>query len=196
MKKIVPPNAVLIPKHAKNVFKGVIFDVYHWSQKLFDDSETTFEALRRPDTVTVIGVADDKILVLDDDQPHVGSRISFPGGRVDSDETGTLQAAKREMLEETGYEFMGWRLLRVWQPHTKIEWFIYLYLAWDGSQTAQPHPDAGERITVRKLSFSEAKNLTVTKSGYLGESKEIFETLNNLEDLLNLPEFNGKEIDR
>lgn len=196
MKKIVPPGAVLLPEQAEKVFAGQIFDVYQWQQPMFDGSSATFEMLRRPDTVTVIGVADDKLLVIDDEQPHTGSRVSFPGGRVDESDDGTLAAAQREMLEETGYEFDDWRLVKVWQPHTKLEWFIYLYIASGGRKVAEPHLDAGERISLRTLSFDEVKQLAITKSGYLAESKEIFENLAGLDQLLALPEFQGREVDR
>ncbi len=195
MKKIVPKDAVLIPDNAQKVFAGKIFDVYQWPQEMFDGSEATFESLKRPDTVTVIAVTDEKILVIDDEQPRVGSRKSFPGGRVDEGE-GTLAAAKREVREETGFEFQDWKLVRVWQPHTKLEWFIYLYVAQTGQKIGEPQADAGEKITLELLDFKTVKNLSITKSGYLAESKEIFETLNSLEELTSLPEFVGKEVDR
>ncbi len=196
MKKVIPKDAVLIPDNAKKVFDGVIFDVYHWQLSRFDSSISTWEMIRRPDTVTVIGICDDKILVIDDDQPHVGSRVSFPGGRVDEDDETILHAAKREMLEETGYEFEDWKLVRVWQPHTKLEWFIYLYIAQAGKKVRPAKPDAGEKITLELLDFDTVKNLSITKSGYLAESKEIFENVNSLRELTSLQKFQGIEVDR
>lgn len=196
MRKVVPKDAILIPESAKKVFEGVIFDVYQWQLAVFDGSMSTWEMIRRPDTVTVVGVTGDKILVIDDNQPHVGSRVSFPGGRVDSDDESSLHAAKREMLEETGYEFEDWKLVKVWQPHTKLEWFIYLFIALDGKKIKDPSPDAGEKITLELLDFDKVKNLTITKSGYLAESKDIFEKVNSLNELTTLPVFQGREVDR
>jgi len=80
MKKIVPINAVLIPDSAERVFEGKIYDVYQWPQRLYDGSTATFEMLRRPDTVQTIGVVGDKIIVLNDEQPNRGARLSFVGG--------------------------------------------------------------------------------------------------------------------
>lgn len=196
MKKLVPKDAVLIPDSAGKVFEGQIFDVYHWSQKMFDGSKQTFEMLKRPDTVTVIPIVDDKIITIEDEQPPSGMRLSFPGGRVDAHEPDTLFAAKREAKEETGYEFGNWRLVNVTQPHTKLEWFIYFYIASGAKKTAEPHPDAGEKITIKELTFDETKNFVVTKSGYLGESMEVFDGVSGLQELLSLPEFAGREVDR
>ena len=59
-----------IPKHAKRVFKGVIFDVYQWKQKMYDGSFKTFEKIKRPDTVIVFPVLDNgKILLTKQSQP-------------------------------------------------------------------------------------------------------------------------------
>jgi 8-oxo-dGTP pyrophosphatase MutT (NUDIX family) len=196
MKKVIPEDAVLVPDTATKAFEGMIFDVYQWPQKLFDGSEHTFEMLKRTDTVTAICVVDGKILVIDDEQPHLGSRKSFPGGRVDPEDASPLAAAQREVQEETGYEFQSWRLIKAWQPFRKVEWFVHLYLAWDVSGQVSPKLDPGEKIEVDGLSFDELKTLVMNDTDYLGESRDIFGQANSLQDLLELPEFVGKEVDR
>ena len=196
MKKLVPKDAVLIPDSAKRVFKGQIYDVYQWPQKMFDDSIHTFEMLRRPDTIAVIVIVSNKMLLIDDEHPHTGSRKSLPTSRVDNQDTDTLSAAKREVLEETGFEFDNWKLVNVTQPHTKLEWFIYFYVASDGKKTAEPLLDAGEKIKVEALAFVDVKKLVLDKAGYLGESLDIFEKVSNIEELLKLPQFDGVEIDK
>lgn len=196
MKKIIPHNCILIPDQAQRVFQGQIFDVYQWPQTMFDGSSETFEMLKRPDTVVVIAVVGDRILVLDDEQPHAGSRKSFPGGRVDKNDPSIEAAARREVLEETGYGFRHWRLIRVLQPHGKIEWFIYLLLAWDPEAKQAPRPDAGERLRLHELPFEELKELVLTKAGYLGESLTVIQRLQNLDQLLAQPEFQGQTVDR
>ncbi len=196
MKKIVPADAVLIPPQAQRVFKGVIYDVYHWQQPLFDGSDATFEMLRRPDTTSVIGVVDGRILVINDEQPHRGARLTFPGGRVEPTDESILAAAQRETLEETGYQFAHWRLIHAWQPHTKIEQFIHLFIAWDGTKAAEPQLDAGEKITVEPLSLAALKEKVLHKEGYLGETRDILEGVENIAGLLALPEFAGQEIDQ
>ncbi len=196
MEKIIPEDAVLIPDQAERAFKGMIFDAYQWPQKLFDGSEHTFEMLKRPDTVTTICVVEDKILVVTDEQPHLGARQSFPGGRVDETDATIEAAAQREVLEETGYSFKQWRFIKVSQPYRKMEWFVYVLLAWDADSKQDPHLDPGEKITTRSLPFDELKALVMKNAGYLGESIDLLEGVTSLDQLLALPEFTGKTVDR
>jgi ADP-ribose pyrophosphatase len=131
MRKVLPENARLVPAKAELVFKGVIYDVYHWQQEVFDGSMATFEMLKRPDTVEAIAVRDDKIVILEQEQPSRKTYFGLPGGRHDVEGEDELDAAKRELLEETGLSFRTWKLLKVTQPHTKIEQFVYTFLATD-----------------------------------------------------------------
>ena len=87
MKKTVPDGAILIPDNGTKVFKGNIFDVYQWPQTMFGGSTKTFEMLWRPDTVQIIGVKDDKIVLVKDEQPGRSVRTHFPGGRTDDTDT-------------------------------------------------------------------------------------------------------------
>jgi ADP-ribose pyrophosphatase len=197
MKKVIPATSVLIPDEAQAIFHGQIFDAYQWSQALFDGSNHTFEMLKRPDTVVAICIVDDeKILVVDDEQPHFGSRKSFPGGRVDESDQSVEAAVRREVAEETGYTFKQWRLIQVHQPHNKIEWFVYLFIAWDVASQDKPHLDPGEKITTERYNFDELKTLTLNKTGYLSDVKDLFRDLSNVEQLLALPAFDGQTVDR
>jgi 8-oxo-dGTP pyrophosphatase MutT (NUDIX family) len=196
MKKTIPKDSVLVPDRAELAFQGKIFGVYQWPQKLFDGSEYTFEMLKRADTACVICVVDGKLLVIDDEQPHLGRRQSFPGGRVDSADASVEAAAKREILEETGYSFKNWKLIKVSQPYRKVEWFVHVFLAWEETGKQEPKLDAGEKITTSQLGFDEVKTLVAQKKGYLGESSDIFEAAGDIDGLLALPGFEGLEVDR
>jgi ADP-ribose pyrophosphatase len=196
MKKVIPQEAVLIPDEAKRVFQGVVYDVYQWQQQLFDGTEATFEMIKRHDTVAAICVVEDKLLVLTDEQPHRGIKMTFPGGRVNDDEE-TLQAIRREVREETGYNFKNYRLLKIRQPHTKIEWFVYTYIAWEVEAKSEPNLDGGEKIKVDLKSFDDVKQLVVEdKAGYLAEEEELFVNAQSVQDLIDIPEYKGHEVDR
>ena len=196
MQKIVPADAVLIPEQAECVFQGEIFAVYQWQQELFDGSHDTFEMLKRPDTTSVFCVVDGRLIVLVEEQPNSGKRRSFPGGRVDETDTDIIAAAQREVLEETGYSFKNWRLVKVRQPIKKMEWFVHYVLAWDVTGQQDVHHDPGEKITVELLEFDEVKRLAAQRVGFLHEASELFENIDSLEGLEDLPEFSGRVLDR
>lgn len=196
MKKVIPSNCVLIPTKAVCVHKGIIFDVYNWEQELFDGSNVTYEMLKRPDTVNVIGIVEDKILLLDNTQPVSGTKKCFPGGQIDTTDKTAEDAAKRELLEETGYSFKNWRLIQVTQPYLKLEWFINYFVAWDMLEISKPLNDPGEKTSVNLVGLTDLKKMIETREGYLGEVGFIFDQINQIEELIKLPLYSGQEIDR
>ena len=188
MRTVTPKNAKLIPENAEQVFKGQIFDVYHWRQEMFDGSTETFEMLKRPDTIKIIAIKDKKIVILEEEQPDHKFFLDLPGGRHDVEFETELDAAKREMLEETGMSFKTWRLIKVEQPYNKIDWFVYLFVATDFENQQDQKLDAGERIEVKPLGFKELKRLLNNpKTQHL--PKELLESCQNIEDLINTAEY-------
>lgn len=190
MRNVLPVNAKLVPKEARLAFKGIIFDTYQWQQKMFDGSYEAFEMLKRPDTIKILAVKDGKIVVLEQEQPGHEAFFDLPGGRHDVESESELDAAKREMLEETGMTFKTWKLLDASQHHTKIEHFVYIFLATDFEKQVEPHLDTGEKIEVQYFDFDTVKNLTNDpKARYL--PKELLDKVTSLDELLNLPEYKG-----
>ncbi|MBN2676359.1 MAG: hypothetical protein JXR30_03865 [Alphaproteobacteria bacterium] len=45
-----------IPSRAKHVFKGVLFDIFQWTQKVYNGEDRLFEALRHQDGAVIIPV--------------------------------------------------------------------------------------------------------------------------------------------
>lgn len=188
MRTIIPKGARLLPQNAERVFKGLIFDVYQWQQKMFDGSMETFEMLKRHDTINIFAIKDGMITVLNEEQPGNDAFIGLPGGRHDAEEEDELMCAKRELQEETGMRFSSWKLINAYQPYTKIDWFVYVYLATDFESQSKQKLDAGEKIDVDFVSFDELKRLTKNpKARYL--QKEILDKCKSLGDLLNFPEY-------
>lgn len=183
----MPTHATTVPKDAARVFHGVIFDVYQWQQALFDGSTATFEMLKRPDTVKVIAVKEDKIVVTEQEQPNTGVFYSFPGGRHDTESETELQAAQRELLEETGMTFSNWRLIAAVQPEVKIDWVVYTFLATGFLSQDEQRLDAGEKIRVVLKTIEEINSLDKNANPrHLG--KDILAGVRSTQELEALPE--------
>ena len=145
-----------IPDNATKVFEGVIFDVYHWQQEMFDGSFATFEALKKRDTVTMVAIYDNKIVINEEQQPNKEPFVTLPGGMCENGHT-PLDDAKRELLEETGLESADWQEWFISDPlhHAKIDWNNYFYIARDCKKVAEQKLDAGEKIQVTFARFEE-----------------------------------------
>lgn len=144
-----------LPENAKQVFKGEIFDVYQWEQELYDGKKAIFEKLKRPDTVVVFPIlADGRIILTEQEQPGKKSFIGATGGRVDEGED-PLEAAKRELLEESGYEAKNLVLWHAEQVTSKIDWAIFVFVAKGIKKVSEQKLDAGEKISLRIVTFDE-----------------------------------------
>jgi len=145
-----------IPDNATKVFEGIVFDVYHWQQEMFDGSAATFEAIKKKDTVTVIAVVEDKIIITEEEQPGQEAFLTLPGGRTEQGHS-PLEDAKRELLEETGYtsdDWTSWFISDPWEA-VKIEWDNHFFIARNCKKTEEQNLDAGEKITVNLVTFEE-----------------------------------------
>ncbi|MCW1908673.1 MAG: NUDIX domain-containing protein [Candidatus Saccharibacteria bacterium] len=145
-----------IPSHAKLVFKGVLHDVYQWQQVMFDGSTSTFEALKRKPSVTIIAsTKQGMLLVVDEEQPYNGRNLCLPGGIAESDDL--LSEAKRELAEETGYLSNDWQYYAMTDVlnYSKLEWESCFYIARNCSLQTQKKLDPGEKNKVLLCSFQE-----------------------------------------
>ncbi len=163
-----------IPNHAKKVFEGVIFDVYQWEQECFDGSKATFERLKRPDTVIVFGVLPDgKIILAEQEQPGRAPYLGAIAGRSEKGEE-ILEAAKREFLEETGYEAERFELWDAHQPADKIDWAVFTFIAKGLKKVSDQSLDAGEKISLKLVTLPELVDIAAADGFPEGEVRPKF----------------------
>lgn len=120
-----------------------------------------YYVLEYPNWVNVLGITKDKKMVLIEQYRHGIGEVSFelPAGICDEGED-HMEAAKRELLEETGYGGGNWQEWMVVcanpATHTNL---TYCYLATDIEKLQEQDLESSEEIDVHLVSFEEAKKI-------------------------------------
>lgn len=157
-----------IPKKAKKVFKGIIFDVYQWPQKMFDGSYATFERVIRQNTVVIIATVKNTLVIVKQKQPGTDWFYDLPSGRMDKKGESPKAAALRELKEETGLEPKTIKLWKTYSPSGKVLQNIYFFIAEDCKIVSKQNLDAGEKITVLHKTFDEFLKFSDHPKCFLG----------------------------
>ena len=94
----------------------------------------------------------------------------LPAGRIDDGET-ALTAAKRELLEETGYSARQWkRILHFYVSPGFLDETMTIYFA-RGLRAGKAQPEADEQIATRFFALSDAKRMVL--QGHIRDAKTI-----------------------
>jgi 8-oxo-dGTP pyrophosphatase MutT (NUDIX family) len=123
------------------------------------DEEFQRLVLEAPEWVNVVAVTtDNKIVMVEQYRFGVSDLTIEPvAGLVDPGED-SLAAAKRELLEESGFGGGRWSYLGSVQANPAIQNNLcHLWLAQDVERLQEPTPDSGEAIDVHLMSLDEVK---------------------------------------
>lgn len=129
-----------------------------------------FYVIENPDWVNVIAVTKNAEVVLIEQFRHGTGEIilEIPGGMIDGNEDPEA-AARRELLEETGYSAKDFVFLGKSRPNPAINnnW-LYHFAAFDAEQTEIVKFDEHESVVTKLGSLSEIPELI--KSGEISHS--------------------------
>jgi ADP-ribose pyrophosphatase len=161
---------------SKLVYKGRVFSVVADKVEEPGGGINTREIIRHHGSVVILAVDEsrnphDPEIIFERQYRHAAGRflMELPAGRVEPKEP-PLAAAKRELIEETGYRAKRWTLLTKYfaSPGFLGEW-MQLYLARDIREGASaPEPD--ENIEVFRMTLSEAMALVYANKIHDGKT--------------------------
>lgn len=123
-----------------------------------------YYVLEYPEWVNVIALTEDNQVILVRQYRHAAGEVilELPGGVSETGED-LEQTARRELLEETGYEFDKVELLSELyaNPATATN-KTHCFLATGGKKTSEQNLDKGEEIIIELVSLDELKELVLT----------------------------------
>ena len=156
----------------EQVFDGTMLKVRRDTVRLPDGSQGTREYIRHPGAVAVVPLFDDGRILLERQfrYPHGREFIEVPAGKLEPGEP-HLATAKRELLEETGYEAEEWRRLGV--IHTAIAYTdeaIEIFVARKLNHVGRKL-DQGEFLETLTVGFDEA--IAMIRDGRITDAKTV-----------------------
>ncbi|CAM3313628.1 MULTISPECIES: NUDIX hydrolase [Paenibacillus] len=141
------------------VFDGKIISLQVDTVRLPDGQTATREVVRHPGAVAVLALKGDKMLVVDQFRQPLGRcEVEIPAGKLERGED-PMEAAKRELQEETGYACGSIRKLHSFYTSPGFaDEIIHLYLAEDLVSGAM-NPDEDEFLQLMEVTLEEAYDL-------------------------------------
>ncbi|MDE5622767.1 MAG: NUDIX hydrolase [Alistipes sp.] len=161
-----PKNRPWEVLHSEYLARKPWFTVRHETIGLPDGRRIPdYYVFEYPDWVNVIAVTRDGRFVLIDQYRHGLGETSYeiPAGVMEPADRSPLEAARRELLEETGFGGGQWRPLTVLSanPATQNN-LTHCFLATDVEPVAEQHLDATEDLRVHLLTRDEVLELLRT----------------------------------
>jgi ADP-ribose pyrophosphatase len=166
-KPAAPAKRSITPRviSSKLAYKGLVFNVH--TDKIEEPNGYVHQkdVIRHSGSVVILAIDEsedptDPFVILERQYRHAAGQflIELPAGRIEPNEP-SLAAAKREMIEETGYRAKKWKLLtKYFASPGFLGEFMQIYLA-RGISEGIAEPEADEQIEILRIKFSEAMAL-------------------------------------
>ncbi len=156
---------------SEEIFDGVAIHLFRDEVLLPNDKKGVREVIRHPGAVCVLPINENNEAIFVNQFRYAFNKVTLeaPAGKLDSKDEIPLEAAKRELREETGLKaenivYLG----EMYTTPALIDEIIHLYLATDLTEGNQDL-DEDEFINVKKIPLEEAVSMVM--NGEIKDSK-------------------------
>lgn len=153
------------------IFQGKMISLQVDTVALPEGRTATREIVKHPGAAAVMALLDGKLLVVEQfRKPLEKFQIEIPAGKLDPGED-PLQAAARELEEETGYKAVDLKLLNAFYTSPGFaDEKLYIYIAEQVEKGVQ-RPDEDEDLFVEAITLEQAEAYIV--EGRISDAKTI-----------------------
>ncbi|MDR0266589.1 NUDIX hydrolase [Paenibacillus sp.] len=159
MKEFANSNTKLdeVTVSTRPIFEGKVISLQIDTVQLPDGSTASREIVKHPGAVAVLAIYDDKMILVDQFRQAMGRcELEIPAGKLEKGED-PLEAAKRELQEETGYACRNIKHLHSFYTSPGFaDEIIHLYLA-EELRSGEAAPDEDEFLELYELTLAEAE---------------------------------------
>lgn len=159
------------------VYSGPVFDVYSDTVQLFNGAEARRDYLLHRGAVAVLPLDEDGRVIMERQfrYPHHRVLYEIPAGKLESFDSDPLDAARRELLEETGVTARQIIPLGVYIPSPAIlSEKIHVYLA-RGLSYGETCPDEDEFLEVERIPLDTLTDMILQNQ--ISDGKTVFAIL-------------------
>ena len=142
---------------SEEIFRGKLLHVFRDTVELPDGSLAVREYIRHIGAVCMVAVTEDRKVIMEHQfrYPHGKVVMEIPAGKLEETDVNRLEAAKRELKEETGITADRWQELGEFIPTPAYtQEVVTMYLA-TGLHRGETHLDDEEFLEVFEVPIEE-----------------------------------------
>ena len=152
------------------VYDGGLLKVHKDQVRLHDGSLASREYVKHPGAVMVLAFVDDETILLERQYRYPKHRhfIEIPAGKLEPDEP-ALETAKRELIEECGYEASDWWKIATLDPSIGYSTEVIHLFGARGLKHVGAALDVGEHLETFEAKISDV--LDWIRDGVITDTK-------------------------
>jgi ADP-ribose pyrophosphatase len=178
-KLVKPPSGAKKARliSSKLAYKGKVFSVFSDTVIEPTGHKNVRDVIRHNGSVIILAIDDsgphaaDPIVILERQYRHAAGQflLELPAGRIEPGEA-PLAAARREMIEETGYRAKRWTMIaKYFASPGFLGEYMQIYLARD-IRPGDAAPEDDEQIEILRVPLSEALALVAAQKIHDGKT--------------------------